>query len=999
MSPGERPVLSVARYLRAEEQVVPFLGRPELDDLLAWCGAGERIGVRLVTGDGGSGKTRLALQLCRELTANGWKPLWVHPGVEAQAAGAVREFGEPCVLVVDYAETRESLGSMLSQVVADRPTPDVRVVLLARGTGEWWQRLIDATDDPVSQLLEETSPITLGPVSSAAEQRAVFDDAVITFADRLGVSRPYVEPTFTDPAAVVLVVHAAALLAVLDHVGGPAGTAPPFTDADVLNGLLRHEARYWIRSAAARSLNLDASVLRLAVAVGCLAGAENESGAAGLLTCIPDLADSAAPRGQVARWLHDLYPVGSALAATAQAEWIGSLRPDRIAEQLVARELTRHPDLIPHVFSRLDEHRIARALTVIARAALHQSDAVGLLRDALTSDLEHTLVPALSVAVETNALLGDLIDDALTTHKVSRGTLEQIAAAIPPSQSLALASPAATVARYLANESSDSSQRAEWLRNLSNRLTELGRREEALAANEESIRIYRDLARHQPDSYLPALALALNNQAACVAELGRREDALTAIEEAVGIYRDLADSQPGTFLPGLARALNNLSNGLADLGQWGKALTAIDEAARIYRELADAEPDQFRPDLAIALNNLSLRLTNMGRRVEALAAIEEAAGIYRELANVRPDAFLPDLAMSMHNRSNALVDLGRVEEALTAIEEATRICRNLAVARPDAFLPDLAGSLNNLCSVLHNLGRREEALTAIEEAINISRSLAEARPDAFLPDLAGSLNNLCSVLHDLGRREEALAAIEEAARIYRELRQAHPDAFLADLAGSLTSLSTCLADLGRQEQASVAAEEATRIYRDLANAHPGAFLPDLARALHTNSARLASLNRREEALAAVEETTRIYQELAEAHPDVFSSDLAGALNSKSNRLVDAERHDQALAPATEATRIYRELAEAHVGTFLPDLARALHNQSSVLAYLGRSDQALTAIEEAVAIRRKLAEAGSDTDVHNLVNSLENLATTLSALDKDADARVALAEAMERRKQF
>ena len=476
MSPGERPVLSVARYLRAEEQVVPFLGRPELDDLLAWCGAGERIGVRLVTGDGGSGKTRLALQLCRELTANGWKPLWVHPGVEAQAAGAVREFGEPCVLVVDYAETRESLGSMLSQVVADRPTPDVRVVLLARGTGEWWQRLIDATDDPVSQLLEETSPITLGPVSSAAEQRAVFDDAVITFADRLGVSRPYVEPTFTDPAAVVLVVHAAALLAVLDHVGGPAGTAPPFTDADVLNGLLRHEARYWIRSAAARSLNLDASVLRLAVAVGCLAGAENESGAAGLLTCIPDLADSAAPRGQVARWLHDLYPVGSALAATAQAEWIGSLRPDRIAEQLVARELTRHPDLIPHVFSRLDEHRIARALTVIARAALHQSDAVGLLRDALTSDLEHTLVPALSVAVETNALLGDLIDDALTTHKVSRGTLEQIAAAIPPSQSLALASPAATVARYLANESSDSSQRAEWLRNLSNRLTELGRR-------------------------------------------------------------------------------------------------------------------------------------------------------------------------------------------------------------------------------------------------------------------------------------------------------------------------------------------------------------------------------------------------------------------------------------------------------------------------------------------------------------------------------------------
>ena len=65
MSPGERPGLSVARYLRAEEQVVPFRGRPELDELLAWCGTGERVGVRLVTGDGGAGKTRLALRLCR----------------------------------------------------------------------------------------------------------------------------------------------------------------------------------------------------------------------------------------------------------------------------------------------------------------------------------------------------------------------------------------------------------------------------------------------------------------------------------------------------------------------------------------------------------------------------------------------------------------------------------------------------------------------------------------------------------------------------------------------------------------------------------------------------------------------------------------------------------------------------------------------------------------------------------------------------------------------
>jgi hypothetical protein len=61
--------------LRPEEQVVPFRARPELDDLLDWCVNGGHAGVRLVTGDGGSGKTRLALRLGEELMASGWQAL------------------------------------------------------------------------------------------------------------------------------------------------------------------------------------------------------------------------------------------------------------------------------------------------------------------------------------------------------------------------------------------------------------------------------------------------------------------------------------------------------------------------------------------------------------------------------------------------------------------------------------------------------------------------------------------------------------------------------------------------------------------------------------------------------------------------------------------------------------------------------------------------------------------------------------------------------------
>ena len=82
--------LPVARYLRPEEAVVPFRDRPELVGLLAWCTGGGRAGVRLVTGDGGAGKTRLALRLGEKLAATGWQPLWVPRGAEREAAGAVR---------------------------------------------------------------------------------------------------------------------------------------------------------------------------------------------------------------------------------------------------------------------------------------------------------------------------------------------------------------------------------------------------------------------------------------------------------------------------------------------------------------------------------------------------------------------------------------------------------------------------------------------------------------------------------------------------------------------------------------------------------------------------------------------------------------------------------------------------------------------------------------------------------------------------------------------
>jgi hypothetical protein len=55
----------------------------------------------------------------------------------------------------------------------------------------------------------------------------------------------------------------------------------------------------------------------------------------------------------------------------------------------------------------------------------------------------------------------------------------------------------------------------------------------------------RELAVARPDAFLPDVAVSLNNQSGRLSQLGRREDALTAIDEAVAILGDdVVDFQP-----------------------------------------------------------------------------------------------------------------------------------------------------------------------------------------------------------------------------------------------------------------------------------------------------------------------------------------------------------------------------------------------------------------------------------------------------------------------
>ena len=87
--------------------------------------------------------------------------------------------------------------------------------------------------------------------------------------------------------------------------------------------------------------------------------------------------------------------------------------------------------------------------------------------------------------------------------------------------------------------------------------------------------------------------------------LDRCEEALASAKETVEIYRELAKKNPDTFLSHLAGSLRKLSDEQTNLGLCEEAIASATEAAEIYLKLAEKNSDAFLPALIEILNSLS----------------------------------------------------------------------------------------------------------------------------------------------------------------------------------------------------------------------------------------------------------------------------------------------------------------------------------------------------------------------------------------------------------
>ncbi len=816
---GAQSDLPPSQLLDAQYQVVPFRGREhELEALTAWLEDPSRsASIKLLSGPGGQGKTRLANRFASDANRKGWT---VAQAVErvthlsVSVAPTTKRLDQPALLVVDYADRwlLSRLVGLIEEFLYEERRTTVRILLLGRASEPIWKDLRADLDRGEVAFSEHLS---LGPLARAVEGRTeAYRDAVIAFAEWLCVSVPNkIRPPkdITHPeygSALTLQMSALAeVCAIRDNQDKPRRT-------DVSEFLINHERRYWNRIRQSfiddgRIRDVTRTELERFALVATLIGPVDETSIRQICQ-ESGLFESNAPYSQIIDVHGAIYP-------TANAEDVSDenlampVRPDRLGEDLIGTALSDKAIFTAFekiAASAVDGRSIRRMLSAVAAASTRHSAAAELLIASFrcNPDLPNYSTPDVFAALTEHAPYELL----LSVYHSLRGSSVDINRA------------AWQMARRLLNELGQEStpeQRVELLLEVSLRSSVIGEFEASVAAATQAVSIGREMTAATGDRLL---ARTLNTLSLSLAQAGDHEAALEPADQAAKLYRVLVVKHPPE-LTNYASALAHLAVCLARTNRPKAAIQHITEAVRIHGRLAKLDPEQFDPVLATSLSILAARLHDAGDPQGALSAIRKSVAIRRKLSHAAPLQYLLDLTKALANCAQFLLAANKYSEAHDTAQEAVESARKLVEFDQDAYAPMLALALNSFGSSVTE-DEDGSAARAFKEAIAILRRLTIRYPDVYLPMLCAALNNFARGLNLARNGADALAATHEAVEITRTIVHRKPERTSEQLALSLLTYARVRAKLAvNLDDALSAAVQSAHLLADLSARFPELF--------------------------------------------------------------------------------------------------------------------------------------------------------------------------------
>ena len=606
LAPGYLPLpdgSTPLQMIQTRYGVVPFCSRPEYRELKEWAlgtakspGRKPDVSVAVLTGAGGTGKTRMAAQLCHDLEVLGWYTGFApaKSAMENDELTYLAELTTELLVVVDYAEEsrQEQLAAVL-RALRGRRSP-TRIVLTARGIDSWWEDFRQDLESDGTQL----GQALVKELEPRPDPVLLYRQAVRGFSKVInGVNPPEVEiPERAGDTALDIVLRA--WLAVIDDSGmqdpqserlvergARSARAANLNARDSLyDRVLRLEFNRWRTFPELQDISLI-HLRRIAATLSLFA--PDASQVDDVLSRLPEWRDEHLRRSRVAELL-------STTLLRSAGDGGVSIRPDPVAEHLILSVFGDEPDQVDAVLpgDPLDvpgisepdasEATVTRAVMlrqqaqnlsqVITRAASQDRESAVRLACHVLKACPHLWSSALEVALAQGGPFAHALEQLIESG--TELPCEEIENSIPLGHSALQGTALAALQRMEVSAERDPVRRARYLHNLAIRLSGVARSVEALEVAQEAAGLYRDLAGASPAAYTPDLARSLNNLANVMSEIGCSGQALEVAQEAAGLYQDLAEASPAVYTPDLARSLNNLAKLLAQGGYQGEFLEA-----------------------------------------------------------------------------------------------------------------------------------------------------------------------------------------------------------------------------------------------------------------------------------------------------------------------------------------------------------------------------------------------------------------------------------------
>jgi hypothetical protein len=428
LAPAYRPVSrrfgpAPTTLLRPEHGLVPFLGRQALlDQITSWCQGPPGRPLLLVTGGGGSGKSRLGREACVQMLVAGWDAGLAD---ERRRDGtATTRLQRPTLLVVDDADLRTGLiAALVGYMRSDDAGPEVRLLLLARAAGVWWDRLVHQQELAGAYTIVDLDEHAVPPAGRAEHFRRA-STAFAAYGGRGAPSAGVPPPAeLDDPAyAEPLLIHIAALLRTVDTSATPRGAGGDrAADNDstaahpglpvrqtLLQALCERERTRWYQlgEESHLSFNPDLPLADQMVALATLTAAGDQPCATSLLAALPNQAEVTRIGGEaLVVWAHRLY--------SGPGYW-NPLRPDLLAEQHLADTAQLAPLAVAAaqlaVGQRWEAGLLTQLLAELTRGALNQPAVRAALGELLAAALRRIVDLAVTAG---HAGLADLASLAL----------------------------------------------------------------------------------------------------------------------------------------------------------------------------------------------------------------------------------------------------------------------------------------------------------------------------------------------------------------------------------------------------------------------------------------------------------------------------------------------------------------------------------------------------------------------------------------------------------